>query len=53
MTAFRETALDLPWDVIDACNGFGLDIGKFNTGETIATLRQYTYMLSIKAPLIK
>ena len=22
-----ETVIDLPWDVVDACNGFGIDIG--------------------------
>ena len=24
-----ETVIDLPWDVVDACNGFGIDIGKY------------------------
>ena len=26
----QETVLNLPWDVVDACNGLALDIGKHN-----------------------
>ena len=27
-TRSQETVLNLPWDVVDACNGLALDIGK-------------------------
>ena len=51
MTAeFEETTLNLPWDVIDAGTGFGIDIGKSIASEYIVTV--YTYMYEIKLNIV-
>ena len=30
MENVKETLLELPWNVVHDCNGFGLDFGKLN-----------------------